>query len=69
MQMNDDDPRQLAALRDLYAGSAISCFRLSEQQVKDIILNYEFEHELVARFCFDLADAMIAERQKRMEKQ
>ena len=58
---NEDDDRQLKALRDMYAGGAMSLFNIIDFNRQD------FDQADIAEFCFDLADAMIAERQKRME--
>lgn len=65
---DEDDQRQLNALRDMYAGGAMGLFSMDEKNVTGLLAGETFDHQLVARFCFDLADAMIAERAKRSEK-
>lgn len=57
-----------ANLRDIYAGLAINCFSLDNDDVRKLQSHNSYaQHELVAKFCYDLADAMITERRKRME--
>ena len=51
-------------LRDYFAGRAVTLFHLTEQNVDAILDGKPADHGAVARFCYGLADAMLAERAK-----
>ena len=51
-------------LRDEFAGRAISLFPMDRDDIKSLQAGEIPDHRLVADFCYDLADAMIAEREK-----
>lgn len=51
-------------LRDYFAAKAIGLFGIEEKQLADLIQGDTPNHEVVARFCYGLADAMMAEREK-----
>lgn len=51
------------SLRDMFAVQAISLFPLSERDVSALQNGETPNHRLVAKFCYELADAMMAERQ------
>jgi len=51
-------------LRDSFARQAMLLFSLSEKDIEDINHRRIPNHELVAEFCYGLADAMLAQRLK-----
>lgn len=51
-------------LRDYFATKAISLFPLTQDNLKDLESGISPNHALVAKFCYGLADAMLAERAK-----
>ena len=53
-------------LRETFAACAISCFYVEEKDVAALQRGVPAQHDIVARFCWDLADAMMAERKRRM---
>lgn len=55
-------------LRDLFAGRALGLFPLSDQNLAALQNGRRPNHALVARFCYDAADALIAERKKRLRR-
>jgi len=54
----------MTKLRDRFARQAISLFPLSEADLRNFRRGEEPDHELVAEFCYGLADAMLAQRLK-----
>ena len=52
-------------LHDWFAGQAIQLFSLTPESMRDLMNGQPPDHEFVAKFCYDLADAMMAERDKR----
>jgi len=55
---------KMTKLRDRFARQAISLFPLSEADLRNFRRGEEPDHELVAEFCYGLADAMLAQRLK-----
>lgn len=56
-------PESEISLRDYFAGQAIHCFVLNDAEVEKLTTHTEFpRHDLVAKFCYALADAMMRER-------
>ena len=52
-------------LRDKFADSAISLFPLADDDVRALVSGaMRPRHDIVAKFCYDLADAMLEERKK-----
>lgn len=67
--MRDDNylDDEEAALRDKFAIAAIYCFTLNDDGVAKLLSpegGYP-RHDVVAKFCYDLANTMIAERRRR----
>lgn len=58
------DDAQGMTLRDMFAGMAIGLFSMKEEDITNMLLGRDPGHDVVAKFCYDLADAMIAERNK-----
>lgn len=54
------------SLRDYFAAKAINLFSLNDQELELIRSGVRPGHYLVAKFCYELADAMLAERSKDM---
>jgi len=56
-------------LLEYYAGEALKLFLLSKENVEALLSGAPIpRHDIVASFCFDLAEEMIAERNRRMKK-
>lgn len=51
-------------LRDAIAIEAINIFSTNKEDILKILENIPARHDLVAKFCYDLANAMIKERSK-----
>lgn len=51
-------------LRDDIAIEAINLFSTDKEDILKILENIPARHDLVAKFCYDLANAMIKERSK-----
>jgi hypothetical protein len=49
-------------LRDYFAAKAVTLFTLEDKDVVAIREGAQPAHDVVARFCYDLADAMLAAR-------
>lgn len=49
-------------LRDWFAGKALTVFSLNDGEVAAILGGAVPRHDIAARFCYDLADAMIRAR-------
>lgn len=68
-EQNSNDPNILEVdselLRDYFAGQAISCFQLHDVAMEALMQGGRPMHEVVAEFCYGLADAMLAERIKK----
>lgn len=52
-------------LRDDFACEAIGLFPLGDSDLVKLGQGWTPDHKVVAKFCYDLADAMIEERRKR----
>lgn len=52
------------SLRDYFAARAIALFVLDKDDVRAVQAGIAAQHELMAQFCYSLADAMLAEREK-----
>jgi hypothetical protein len=50
------------SLRDYFAAKAMTLFLLSEKNVNDLFKGARPGHEIVSRFCYELADAMLKAR-------
>lgn len=57
------------SLRDMFAAQAISLFPLSEGDLRALENGVRPDHKLVSKFCYELADAMMAERQNDADQQ
>lgn len=57
-------PAQGMSLRDWFAGQAIALFPMSEKNVEALLVGAKPRHDIVASFCYDLADAMLEARKK-----
>ena len=55
------DLLQINSLRDSFAVQALSLFHLTEEDVLAFERGEKPNHKLVAKFCYDLAEAMIEE--------
>jgi len=55
-------------LLEYYAGEAINLFEVDEDNVNQIQKGGIPNHSLVAKFCYDLAEAMLREREKRIKE-
>lgn len=54
-----------ALLRDYFAAQAVHCFQLDDASINVIIKGAGTPmHEVVAKFCYDFADAMMKERER-----
>ncbi len=54
------------SLRDWFAGRAINLFSLTDAKADELVEGTMLpRHDIAAKFCYNLADAMIAERDKR----
>ena len=54
------------SLRDWFAGQAVGCFFLDKENMVVLMNNAGWpRHDMVASFCYGLADAMLAEREKK----
>jgi hypothetical protein len=51
-------------VRDYFAARAICLFPLGDAEVRMLAEGVKPQHEVVAAFCYGLADAMLAERNK-----
>ena len=60
--MND---KEGMSLQKWYAGKAIALFPLSLEDIQGLHVGRMPDHRFVAKFCFDLADKMIAECDRR----
>ena len=60
-------PESEIELRDFFAAQAIHCFTLNDVEVTKLLSGEYPRHDLVARFCYGLADAMMAQRNKRAD--
>lgn len=52
------------SLRDYFAAKSIALFGLEEPHIKKLQEGHRPDHTLVAKFCYDLADAMLKERER-----
>ena len=52
------------SLRDKFADSAIKLFPFDKENIKQLQAGGQPQHELVAKYCYELADAMLAERER-----
>ena len=52
------------SLRDWFAGQALTLFNFNEADVKAWNQGASPQHERVANFCYNLSDALLAERAK-----
>lgn len=55
-------------IRDWFASQALHQFSLSDLEVFRLQHGTRPDFELIARFCYDTADAMMAERAKRQKR-
>lgn len=56
-------------LRDFFAGQAIHCFTLTSENVAQLEQGVGSpQHDLVATFCYALADAMLKARERKAIK-
>lgn len=55
-------------LLDYFASKAINLFELDEDNIKAIKKGAKPNHSLVAGVCYDLAEAMLKERMKRLSE-
>lgn len=52
-------------MRDYFAAQAVHCFQLDDASINVIIKGAGTPmHEVVAKFCYDFADAMMKERSR-----
>lgn len=51
-------------LRDYFAGKAIGLFAIEKEDLQKLNAGIRPDHKIAAKFCYDLADAMIAERER-----
>lgn len=52
-------------LRDYFAAQAVGLFQLNDENIKAMMMQQGSPmHDLVAQFCYGLADAMMKERGK-----
>ena len=60
----DDDGNFIngMTLRDYFADSAIKLFPLDKKDIEKLQTGCIPQHDIVAQFCYDLADAMIIAR-------
>ena len=49
-------------VRDLFAAQAIRCFTINDEEVAKLLAGVQPRHDIVAKFCYDLADAMMKQR-------
>lgn len=58
-------PESEIELRDYFAAQAIHCFQLQDKDM-DILVHEQGRpmHEVAAKFCYGLADAMMKERER-----
>lgn len=60
-----DLPESEIELRDYFAAHAVHCFQLDDASINVIIRGAGTPmHEVVAKFCYDFADAMMKERRR-----
>jgi len=53
-------------LRDWFAGRAINLFPLTAPEINRLISGDGYpDHDLVSKFCYDLADAMLKAREQK----
>jgi hypothetical protein len=52
-------------LRDYFAAQALGLWMVDDEDLKKIKCGLEPDHELIAKFCYDLAEAMLKERTRR----
>lgn len=55
------------SVRDWFAGQTIRIFSMTDDDVGDLVRGRTPRHDLVAAFCYGLADAMLKEREKGVE--
>lgn len=55
-------------LRDFFAAQAVHCFTLNDVEVAKLRSGQYPRHDLVAKFCYDLADALLQQREQRKGK-
>ena len=58
----EDREKERLALRDEFAGMAITLFPMNQDNVKSLQFGAVPDHKLVADFCWNLADAMLEAR-------
>ena len=51
------------SLRDYFAGRAMTLFPFDEEDIAMLQSGIKPQHNIVAKFCYDLANAMIEERE------
>ena len=52
------------SLRDYFAAKAMHCFPLTPGDIDDLLCGRRPNHTAVAKFCYELADAMLKAREK-----
>jgi hypothetical protein len=52
------------SLRDYFAAAAVTLFTLEDKDVAALREGAQPAHDVVAKFCYELADAMLAERKE-----
>lgn len=57
-------PESEIELRDFFAAQAIHCFQMNDVELRKLLNGHFPMHEVVAKFCYGLADAMLKERDK-----
>jgi len=55
-------------LRDVFALQAMLSFSLTDEDVHRLVRGQSPQHDIASKFCYDWAEAMLAERRKRLGK-
>lgn len=50
------------SLRDYFAGQALQLFSLTDAEVEKLLAGHWARHDIVAEFCYGVADAMLEAR-------
>ena len=65
VEMKSNSDIKDAVWRDRFAGQALRLFTMMDEDIQKLQAGAAPQHKKVAKFCYDLADAMLAERRKR----